>query len=400
LWRCGCGSRSRGSRSGGYPEQAVAPGGYPAYRRIEAALVSARASRRLFDYETRPMLHRQLTALLADRHGIDMARDPEAARAALGDDLWPLLDPGRPPSGNSAEQGIPAPTLARIQFTPDLLPADVTGSGVYDQRSAEIVFRPGPVFTNLLLADEINRTPPKAQAALLEAMAEQQVTVDGRTHALPRPFIVLATDNPIEYEGTYPLPEAQLDRFLLRTRLGYLPPEDETVMLRTRLGEPPEPARLRAVTDAAGLIEMRGSLRQVHVGDDVLGYVVRLLTATRGHAKVTVGASPRSGIAATDLARGQALLDGRDYVTPEDVKAVAVPVLAHRLVLRPELWVRRVTGEDIVAELLDEVPTPGTGERQFFKIAESVLEAGGMVSFVSPDLDRIPRMCCRLARCW
>jgi MoxR-like ATPase len=250
--------------------------------------------------------------------------------------------------------------FTRIQFTPDLLPADVTGAPLYDQRSGDIVFRPGPVFTNLLLADEINRTPPKTQAALLEAMAEQQVTVDGQSRPLPQPFIVLATDNPIEYEGTYPLPEAQLDRFLLRTRLGYLPPEGEAAMLRQRLEQAGQVPVLRAVVDAQGLLELRESLHRVHVGDDVLSYVVRLLTATRGHPKVAVGASPRGGIAVTDLARGHAVVDGRDYVTPEDVKAVAVPALAHRLVLRPELWVRDITGEDIVADLLAEVPTPPT----------------------------------------
>jgi MoxR-like ATPase len=250
--------------------------------------------------------------------------------------------------------------FTRIQFTPDLLPADVTGAPLYDQRTGDIVFRPGPVFTNLLLADEINRTPPKTQAALLEAMAEQQVTVDGQSRPLPQPFIVLATDNPIEYEGTYPLPEAQLDRFLLRTRLGYLPPEGEAAMLRQRLEQAGRPTPLRAVVDAQGLLELRESLHQVHVGDDVLSYVVRLLTTTREHPKVSVGASPRGGIAVTDLARGHAAADGRDYVTPEDVKAVAVPALAHRLVLRPELWVRNITGEDIVAELLAEVPTPPT----------------------------------------
>ena len=250
--------------------------------------------------------------------------------------------------------------FTRIQFTPDLLPADVTGAPLYDQRTGEIVFRPGPVFTNLLLADEINRTPPKTQAALLEAMAEQQVTVDGQSRPLPQPFIVLATDNPIEYEGTYPLPEAQLDRFLLRTRLGYLTAEGETVMLRQRLERAGQAPALRAVVDAQGLLELRESLNQVHVGDDVLSYVVRLLTATRENPKVAVGASPRGGIAVTDLARGHAAADRRDYVTPEDVKAVAVPALAHRLVLRPELWVRQITGEDIVTDLLAEVPTPPT----------------------------------------
>ena len=182
--------------------------------------------------------------------------------------------------------------FTRIQFTPDLLPADVTGAPLYDQRTGDIVFRPGPVFTNLLLADEINRTPPKTQAALLEAMAEQQVTVDGQSRPLPQPFIVLATDNPIEYEGTYPLPEAQLDRFLLRTRLGYLPPEGEAAMLRQRLEQAGRATPLRAVVDVQGLLELRESLHQVHVGDDVLSYVVRLLTATREHPKVSVGREP------------------------------------------------------------------------------------------------------------
>ena len=250
--------------------------------------------------------------------------------------------------------------FTRVQFTPDLLPADLLGSTVYDMQSGRFEFRRGPIFTNLVLADEINRTPPKTQAALLEAMAEGQVSIDGVTHQLPAPFIVLATDNPIEYEGTYPLPEAQLDRFLLRTRLGYLPPGEEAVMLRQRLDRAGQPPALRAVVDASGLLELRESLNQVHVGDDVLSYVVRLLTATRENPKVTVGASPRGGIAVTDLARGYAVAGKRDYVTPEDVKAVAVPALAHRLVLRPELWVHRITGEDIVTGLLAEVPTPPT----------------------------------------
>jgi MoxR-like ATPase len=250
--------------------------------------------------------------------------------------------------------------FTRVQFTPDLLPADVTGASLYDQRSGEIVFRPGPVFTNVLLADEINRTPPKTQAALLEAMAERQVTTDGQTRPLAEPFVVLATDNPIEYEGTYPLPEAQLDRFILRTSLGYLPPQGEQLMLRRRLDQAAKPPELRVVIDAAGLMRLRQCLHQVHVADDMLSYIVRLLTATREHPKVTVGASPRGGIAVTDLARGHALLDERDYVTPEDVKAVAAPALAHRLVLRPELWVRRITGDDIVTELLGRVPTPPT----------------------------------------
>ena len=248
----------------------------------------------------------------------------------------------------------------RVQFTPDLLPSDVTGANVYNQRDAVFEFRPGPIFTNLLLADEINRTPPKTQAALLEAMAEQQVTVEGDTRRLPAPFLVIATDNPIEYEGTYPLPEAQLDRFLLRARLGYLPAESEVDLLARRVERRVDSAELRPVVDASDVLALRASVEEVHIGRDVLTYIVALLTATREHPSVTVGASPRGGLALLALARGQALLSGRSFVAPEDVKAVAVPALAHRLTLRPELWVRQVSADALVAELLDQVSTPVT----------------------------------------
>jgi MoxR-like ATPase len=249
-------------------------------------------------------------------------------------------------------------TFARVQFTPDLLPADLTGLSVYDQRVNDFEFRPGPVFTQLLLADEINRTPPKTQAALLEAMAEEQVSSDGRTRPLPQPFVVLATDNPIEFEGTYALPEAQLDRFLLRIHLGYLSAKDEQELLERRIRRGSEQPKLSAVVDAETVLAMRESLERVTVEPVVLGYVVSLVEATRTHPHVAVGASPRGGLAMVALARGQAALNGRDYVTPEDVKAVAVPALAHRLSLRPELWVRRVTGMDVVTGLLDTVPAP------------------------------------------
>jgi MoxR-like ATPase len=248
--------------------------------------------------------------------------------------------------------------FTRVQFTPDMLPADLTGAPVLDPRTGEVAFRPGPLFTNLLLGDEINRTPPKTQAALLEAMAENQVSVDGRTHPLPEPFIVLATDNPIEYEGTYPLPEAELDRFTARIRLGYLDEAGEAEMARRRLARGSAPAQLTQITDAPSLLAMRESLEQVHLDDDLLRYIVALVAATRSHAQVTVGASPRGTLALIQLARGAALLAGRDFVTPEDVKAVAVPALAHRLVLRPEMWVRKVTGEDIIAEILASQPVP------------------------------------------
>ncbi|HEU4913764.1 MAG TPA: MoxR family ATPase [Actinomycetes bacterium] len=249
-------------------------------------------------------------------------------------------------------------TFHRVQFTPDLLPADLTGVSVFDPATNGFLFRPGPVFTQLLLADEINRTPPKTQAALLEAMAEEQVSSDGETRPLPQPFVVLATDNPIEYEGTYSLPEAQLDRFLLRVSLGYLGLDDEQELLRRRLDNGWTPPPLSPVVDAATLLAMRDSLETVQVEAPILRYVVELVDATRNHPQVTLGASPRGGLALVALARGQAVLDRRDYVTPEDVKAVAVPALAHRLSLRPELWVRRVTGGDVVSEILATVPTP------------------------------------------
>jgi MoxR-like ATPase len=250
--------------------------------------------------------------------------------------------------------------FARIQFTPDLLPSDVVGAPLYDQRTGEMVFRPGPVFTQLLLADEINRTPPKTQAALLEAMGEGQVSMDGETRQLPRPFVVLATDNPIEYEGTYELPEAQLDRFLMRLRLGYLSRQDEVAMLTRRLDRGTENATLRQVTDAAELLAMRGSLEQVEVSADLLDYVVSIIRATRENPQIQVGASPRGGLALVQLARGQALLNKRDFVIPDDIKYVAVSALAHRITLRPELWVRQVSADDVVSRLLSAVPTPRT----------------------------------------
>src|SRR5271154_3495521 len=233
--------------------------------------------------------------------------------------------------------------FARIQFTPDLLPSDVVGAPLYDQRNGEMVFRPGPVFTQFLLADEINRTPPKTQAALLEAMGEGQVSIDGQSRRLPQPFIVLATDNPIEYEGTYELPEAQLDRFLMRLRLGYLSTGDETDMLRRRVARAREQVELNAVTGPDGVLAMRESLEHVEVTPDLLDYIVAIVTATRNDAQVQIGASPRGGLALVQLARGQALLSNRDYVIPDDIKQVAVPALAHRVTLRPELWVRQVS---------------------------------------------------------
>jgi MoxR-like ATPase len=246
----------------------------------------------------------------------------------------------------------------RIQFTPDLMPADVTGSSIFDQRVSDFEFRPGPIFTNLLLADEINRAPPKTQAALLEAMQERQVTIEGITRPLARPFLVLATQNPIEYEGTYPLPEAQLDRFLLRIGVGYPTRDDEYGVLEARIERREDDVELEPVVDAATLVAMQQAIERVHVAESIGYYVVDVVAATRTSPSVQVGASPRGSLAVMKLARCKAVLDGRDFVTPEDVKAVAVPALAHRLTLRPELWVQRVRAEDIVAERLETVPTP------------------------------------------
>jgi MoxR-like ATPase len=248
--------------------------------------------------------------------------------------------------------------FARIQFTPDLMPGDVTGSQIFDQRTADFVFRPGPIFANLLLSDEINRAPPKTQAALLEAMQERQVTIENTTHRLEPPFLVLATQNPIEYEGTYPLPEAQLDRFLVRISIGYPSRDAEIEMLDRRLERGVDDVELRPVVDAPTLVQMQRALEEVHVSPAIEGYVVDIVTATRESQRLAVGASPRGSIALVKLARAKAALSGRDFVTPEDVKAVAVPALGHRLMVRPELWVQRLRGEDVVADVLETVPTP------------------------------------------
>ena len=252
--------------------------------------------------------------------------------------------------------------FSRIQFTPDLMPSDVTGSLMYNARSGEFDFHPGPIFANFLLSDEINRAPAKTQAALLEAMQEHQVTIEGTTHPLPPPFVVIATQNPIEFEGTYPLPEAQLDRFILRTSVGYPTRDDEWTMLRDRQVRQMDEVALQEVIDGATLIEMQQAVEQVHVDESIGRYMVDLVAATRASRRVQVGSSPRGSLALLKLSRGKAALDGRDYVTPDDVKAVAVPALSHRLVLLPEYWVQRVRVEDVVTECLETVPTPPTQE--------------------------------------
>jgi MoxR-like ATPase len=249
----------------------------------------------------------------------------------------------------------------RLQFTPDLLPADVTGSFLYDQRNHEFTFRAGPVFTNLLLADEINRTPPKTQSALLEAMQERQVSVEGATYRLDPPFHVLATANPIEYEGTYPLPEAQLDRFLLRVSFGYPEPDEEWDVLRRRMARRQEEANLEPVVDSETLLAMQAALEDVMVEDSIGRYIVTLAANTRTHPHVLVGASPRGSLALLLLARASAAMSGRDYVVPEDVKAVAVPALSHRISLRPEMWLKRIDPRSVVAEVLAQTPAPASG---------------------------------------
>ncbi len=246
----------------------------------------------------------------------------------------------------------------RIQFTPDLMPSDVTGSSIFNQRSGDFEFRPGPIFANLLLGDEINRAPPKTQAALLEAMQERQVTIEGHTNPLDRPFLVIATQNPIEYEGTYPLPEAQLDRFILRTSIGYPDRGHEWEVLERRVERKEDEIELDVVVDRGTLLDMQRATEQVHIAESIGYYMVDVVKATRESARVQVGASPRGSLALLKLSRCRAALDGRDFVTPDDVKSVAVPALTHRLMLRPELWVQRVSSDDVVAQALETVPTP------------------------------------------
>jgi MoxR-like ATPase len=247
--------------------------------------------------------------------------------------------------------------FSRLQFTPDLMPSDVTGSSIFNQRTSEFEFRPGPIFTNLLLADEINRAPPKTQAALLEAMQERQVTIEGKTNQLDRPFLVLATQNPIEYEGTYPLPEAQLDRFTMRVSLGYPPLAEEARMLDEQTSAPPLES-LEPVADAADVLRLVEAARGVFVEESLGRYVVALLRQTRSDQRLYLGASPRAGIALLRVAKARALSEGRDYVTPDDVKALAAPVLAHRLILAPEARSAGLGPAELVADALGHTPVP------------------------------------------
>ncbi len=250
--------------------------------------------------------------------------------------------------------------FSRVQFTPDVLPADITGSLVLDVATQRPEFRPGPVFTNLLLADEVNRAPAKTQAALLEAMQERQVTADGVAQGLPRPFLVIATQNPIESEGTYPLPEAQLDRFLLRTTMGYPSAEDEVTILTDRIERRRDEVTLEPACDADTFMAVQRSLEQVHVDRRLLEYCVELVRATRSESQLSVGSSPRGTLALVKLTRASALFAGRDHVGPDDIRSMAVPALAHRVVLSDEAWARGADPEEVVRRAVDRVPVPQT----------------------------------------
>ncbi len=248
--------------------------------------------------------------------------------------------------------------FSRIQFTPDLLPADITGTYIYNVRSGEFDLRKGPVFTNVLLADEINRAPPKTQAALLEAMQERQTTLDGRTHVLMDPFIVMATQNPIEYEGVYPLPEAQLDRFLVKLSLGYPNRAEEVEIMRRRMMRQKEEVLLDPVVDGGKILELQRTVEGIHVDDDVLGYVADIVQATRTQRQVEIGASPRGSLSIFKLSRARAVFFGRDFVIPDDVKEVAGPALIHRMIMKSESWVKGTDSGSVVGEVLKSIPVP------------------------------------------
>ncbi|ASJ01558.1 AAA family ATPase [Thermococcus gorgonarius] len=247
----------------------------------------------------------------------------------------------------------------RVQFTPDLLPSDILGVSVFNQKTLEFEFRKGPVFTNILLADEINRSPPKTQSALLEAMQERQVTIEGKTYPLPKPFIVVATQNPIEQEGTYPLPEAQLDRFLVRLNVGYPTREEEKEILRRRIKRKRDEAEVNPVLNDKEVVDMQKAIEDVYVSEAILDYITAIVEATRNSKReVEIGASPRGSLALLKLSRAYAALEGRDYVIPDDVKAVAVPALSHRLILKRELWYTNVRPENVMRKILEKVPVP------------------------------------------
>lgn len=246
----------------------------------------------------------------------------------------------------------------RIQFTPDLLPGDITGGHIYDRNTNNFELRKGPIFSNIVLADEINRASPKTQSALLEAMQEGQVTLEGETMPLPKPFIVIATQNPIEYEGTFPLPEAQLDRFIMKLSVGYPSPEEEQEILQRRKDRKKDEVELDKVTDREQILGMRQAVEEVHLDPDLERYIVNIVSMTRRDSRVSVGASPRGGLALSKLSMARAAIDGRDYVLPDDIKEFTGPALEHRLILVPELWMKDDAAEDIIRTVLTSVAVP------------------------------------------
>jgi MoxR-like ATPase len=252
-------------------------------------------------------------------------------------------------------------TFRRIQFTPDLLPADITGFTIYNQQSGQFIFQSGPVMANILLADEINRTIPRTQSSLLESMEERQVTVDGQTYILPHPFLVMATQNPIELEGTFPLPEAQLDRFLLKVRLGY-PEKQEEIAILERFQKLDPLAELSAVGNPAELVKLQEARKNIRLSPPVRDYITEIVRATRGHAALRLGASPRGSLALMRTGQALAALEGRDYVLPDDIKFLAIPVLAHRLIIKEEERLRGVTPENIIEEIMNRIPVPAPTE--------------------------------------
>ncbi len=289
----------------------------------------------------RPVLERVLWAILGDGHLL-IEDVPGLAKTLIAKSF-------------AAGLGL---SFRRIQFTPDLLPADITGTYVYDRKTSDFVLRRGPIFTQLLLADEINRAPPKTQSALLEAMQERQATLEGETFPLDRPFFVIATQNPIEHEGTYPLPEAQVDRFLLRIDVGYPTRAQEVEVLERRRKRRSDDATIEPVTTPDQVRALQAAIEDVHVDPAIEGYMVDIVGATRGHSQVEVGASPRGSLALLKVSRARAAMAGRDFVTPDDVKTVAGPALAHRLILKPDPWIRGVRTATVLADVLAQVPVP------------------------------------------
>lgn len=289
----------------------------------------------------RPVLERVLWAVLGDGHVL-IEDVPGLAKTLIAKSFAAGLGLG----------------FRRVQFTPDLLPADITGTYVFDRKTGEFVLRRGPIFTNVLLADEINRAPPKTQSALLEAMQERQATLEGQTLRIDPPFFVIATQNPIEHEGTYPLPEAQVDRFLLKIEVGYPSREQEIEILERRRNRRTDDVVLDSVTSPDGIRAVQAAVEDVHVDPAVEGYMVDIVAATRGHSQVEIGASPRGSLALLKAGRARAALAGRDFVTPDDVKVVALPALAHRVILKPDPWIRGVRTSSVLADVLGQVPVP------------------------------------------